>query len=59
MSSVRPSTLVIDDDDWASLSPAPSTSTHQPASSLSRSSTSSGEYNMFSALGSVIAGGGD
>jgi hypothetical protein len=58
MSSVRPSNLVIDDDDWASFSPAPAASARVPAPALSRSSTSSGEYNMFSSLGSVIAGGG-
>jgi hypothetical protein len=59
MSSIRPSALVLDDeDDWGTFSPVASAMSRQPSSSLSRSSVASGEYNMFSAVGSVIAGGG-
>ncbi len=59
MSSIRPSALVLDDDDdWGTFTPVGSLS-RQPSSSVSRSSGGSGEYNVFSAVGAVIAGGGE
>ena len=59
MSSIRPSALVLDDeDDWGTFSPVASAMSRQPSSSLSRSSVASGEYNMFAGVGSGIAGGG-
>ncbi len=57
ITSAHPSALVIDDDDLASLRLAPSSSACLPFAALSHSSTSSGEYNIFSLLGSIIAGG--
>ncbi len=59
MASSRPAPFVIDDDDdWGTFSP-PASSLGRSASLLSsRSSASSGEYNVFSAVGSSVAGGG-
>jgi hypothetical protein len=61
MASSRPSPLLVedDDDDWGSISPdLSSPPLGVPLSSSSRSSASSGEYNVFASIGSVIAEGG-
>jgi hypothetical protein len=52
MSALRPSSLILpDDDDWGTVSPLPS-STSRVASSVT-----SGEFNAFVAVGSVAGGG--
>lgn len=56
MAAPRPSLVVDDDDDWGDFSALPSSSSVRP--SPTASTPSSGEFNIFSNVGSVIAGGG-
>jgi hypothetical protein len=61
MASSRPSAFILDDDDdWGSFTPLSSSLSRAPAPLSSRSSVSSGEFNVnaFSTVGAVIAGGG-
>lgn len=53
MSASRLSSLLIsDDDDWGTVSPLPSTSSRAASSVTS----TSGEFNAFTAVGSVAGG---
>jgi hypothetical protein len=55
MASSRPTPFVIDEDeDWGSFS-SPVSSASRPSST----STTSGEFNAFSFVGSAISGGGE
>jgi hypothetical protein len=63
MSSIRPSKLVIadEDDDWGTISPLPTASSRPPSvvssSDSSFSTASRGEFNPFSTVGAVLSGG--
>lgn len=54
----RPSLVIDEDNDWGELSPLPSTPSSRPLPPST--SLSSSKFNVFSNIGSVIAGrGGD
>jgi hypothetical protein len=55
MSSLRPSLVIDEDDDWGALSGIPSSTSSRPSFTLS--TPSSGEFNSFSNVGAVLAGG--
>jgi hypothetical protein len=63
MSSSRPSLLIVDDDDddWGAVSPLPtgsSTLSWVSSSTLIASSSTSGEFKPFAAVGALLSGGG-
>jgi hypothetical protein len=49
--------VIKDNEDWSVFSPIAASLGHSTSLSSSRLLASSGEYNVFSAVGSSIAGG--
>ncbi len=57
MAAVRPSALVLDDDDdWGTISPLPTSMTR--GSTFSSTTKTSGESHNFVTVGAALAGGG-